>query len=108
MAISFYLDAHISPKVARELRHRGIDVLAARDVDMLDSSDAEHLALAHRQGRVMCTQDKDYLILNALGTPHSGIAFAKQGTPIGQMVNWLSLIHQVYDAQDMVGRVERL
>ncbi|MBZ0283880.1 MAG: DUF5615 family PIN-like protein [Anaerolineae bacterium] len=68
-AISLYLDENISPKIAVQLRRRGIDVVTAHDADALGDSDINHLKRAVRMERVLCTHDVDYLILDAEGSP---------------------------------------
>lgn len=37
---------------------------------------------------------------------HAGIAFAPQGTSIGEIIRGLMLIHQILEADDMIGHVE--
>lgn len=75
------LDAHISgPQVARALRDRGHDVLAADEERELDGTDDEQLlTLAAEQGRVMITFDvKDFTVLAQRwaegGRTHAGLA----------------------------------
>ena len=62
--VRFQLDEHVSPAIARALRRRGIDAITAREADLLGAPDAEPLAHAHAQGRVMVTQDDDFLSLH--------------------------------------------
>ncbi len=60
-------------------------------------------------GRVLITHDRDFLRLHGAGMPHSGIAYCDQGTrTIGELVSVLTLIFEVYDATELVGRVEYL
>jgi hypothetical protein len=73
---------------------------------MLGASDADQLALAQNQERVILTQDDDFLRLHAQGQAHSGIVYARQPTPIGDMLRGLMLIYQVLDADEMKGHVE--
>ena len=95
--------------IARELRKEGIDVVTATDTGLRGRSDAEHLTHAHTTGRVMVTQDRDYLRLDSVGQQHNGIAYCRQGTrSIGEIVDALMAIHEVYEAEEMVGRVEYL
>ena len=46
--------------------------------------------------------------LHARGTGHSGIVYARQQTPVGDMVRGLMLIYQVLDASEMQNHVEFL
>ena len=75
---------------------------------MLAASDKEHLALAVRERRVLFTQDADFLRLHAANIPHSGIAYAPQQTPIGNIVRGLMLIYQILEPEDMLNHIEFL
>jgi hypothetical protein len=67
------------------------------------------LPLGLTTGRVVFTQDEDFLRLNAAGVEHRGIAFCYQQTrSIGQIIAGLLLIWEVYEPGEMVGRVEFL
>lgn len=59
--IRYYTDEHVAKAVIRGLRRRGVDVLTAPEADMLQAPDGEHLRLAATQGRVVVTQDDDFL-----------------------------------------------
>jgi hypothetical protein len=106
--IQFYMDEHVPTAVTAGLRLRDVDVLTAQEADMLAASDKDHLALAVRERRVLFTQDADFLRLHATGMLHSGIAYAPQQTPIGNIVRGLMLIYQVLEPEDMVNHVEFL
>ena len=73
---------------------------------MLGASDEVHLAT--RQGRIVFTQDADFLRLHAAGIDHSGIVYASQQTSIGEVIRGLVLIHQVLDDEEMRRHVEFL
>lgn len=106
--VRFYTDEHVSRAVVRGLRLRGIDVLTPPEAGMLGASDEAHLERARREGRVIYTQDSDFLVLDARGTPHAGIVYAPQGKPIREVLDWLILLHGVMEAEKMVGRVQYL
>lgn len=106
--VRFYTDEHVSPAVIKGLRSRGADVQTSKDADMLGASDEEHLVLASRRGRVVFTQDDDFLKLHAKGFHHSGIVYARQHTPVGDVIRGLMLIYHVLDADDMRNHVEFL
>jgi predicted nuclease of predicted toxin-antitoxin system len=106
--IRLYTDEHVAQAVIRGLRQRGIDVLSVPEADMRGARDEEHLALAYRQGRVVFTQDADFLRLAAAGNNHAGIVYASQQTSIGEIIRGLVLIHQVLAAEEMSGRIEYL
>jgi hypothetical protein len=104
--IKFYADVHIARAVADGLGRHGIDFVMGVDVGLAEAEDRIHLAKAHREGRVLITQDEDFLSFHADGEPHSGIAYFPQGTRIGHMVSMLLLLYKVDTAAGMRGRVE--
>jgi hypothetical protein len=46
--------------------------------------------------------------LHAAGVAHAGIVYTPQGTPIGDIIRGLMLIHQVLEPEDMKDHVEYL
>ena len=104
--IRWYMDEHAPRAVAQGLRRRGVDVQTTQEAGMLHAPDDLQLSYATSQGRAVFTQDDDFLALAAVSTVHAGIAYAPQGTSIGQLVRGLMLITEIYDAEEMVGRVE--
>jgi predicted nuclease of predicted toxin-antitoxin system len=106
--IKYYTDEHVALAVIRGLRRRGIDVVSAIDAAMGGAADLEHVEFACQQERVLFTQDADFLRLHASGLRHTGIVYARQGMPIGEMIRGLVLIQQVLDTEDMQDFVEFL
>lgn len=106
--IRFYTDEHVSRAVIYGLRKRGVDVLTVPEAGMLEALDEEHLAFARQEERVTFTQDADFLRLHAHGMPHSGIVYAPQGMPVGDVIKGLKLIQDVLESEDMQGQVEYL
>lgn len=106
--IRFYADEHVANAVVRGLRQRGVDVLTVLEAGMLGASDAEHLRRARSEGRVMFTQDNDFLRLHAAGVDHSGIVYAPQQTSVMDIIRGLMVIYQVLDAEEMHGQIEFL
>lgn len=104
--IRFYTDEHIQKAVIRGLHQRGVDVLTTVEASMLGADDEEHLERALSEGRVIFTQDEDFLTLHAANQPHAGIVYTPQQTSIGDSIRGLMLIYQVLDAEDMQGHVE--
>jgi predicted nuclease of predicted toxin-antitoxin system len=106
--VRFYTDEHVARAVVDGLRQRGVDVLTVAEAGALGASDAEHLAKANADGRVMFSHDADFLRLHAEGAQHAGIVYAAQGTSTGDIIRGLMLIHQVLGAEDMRDHVEFL
>jgi predicted nuclease of predicted toxin-antitoxin system len=106
--IRFYTDEHVARAVVRGLRQRGVDVITVPEADLLGASDEEHLGRARAEGRVVFTQDEDFLRLHAAGAEHAGIAYARHGLSVGEIIRGLMLIYQVLEPEDMTGHVEYL
>lgn len=106
--LRYLTDENVSRAVILGLRQRGVDVLSIPDAGMIAASDEEILSFALAQGRVIFTQDDDFLRLAASGEPHAGIAYAHQSTPTGDVIRGLMLIYQVLAAEEMRNQVEFL
>lgn len=81
-------------------------MLTTPEAKRMGEADADHLDFARRTGRVLFTQDDDFLALHAAGAEHAGIVYAAQHTPVGRIVSGLVLVHDVMEPGEMVGRVE--
>ena len=68
--VKFYMDEHVPPAATHGLRLRGIDVLTTKEAGMLGASDEAQLHLAAGQGRVLFSQDEDFLALHQQGVSH--------------------------------------
>lgn len=104
--IQFYTDEHVAGAVVRGLRLRGVVLLTTPEAKRMGKTDEEHLDFARETGRVLFTQDDDFLALHAAGTEHAGIVYAPQHTPVGRIVLGLLLVHGVMMPSDMLGRIE--
>ncbi len=108
-AISLYLDEHLSPMIASQLRRHNITVYTLQELNSLGDTDINHLTRAVKMGCVLCTCDADYLRLAAEGIEHTGIVFGNQFKhDIGAWVKALILVHAVYSAEDMKNHIEYL
>lgn len=108
-AISLYLDENLTPKIAAQLRAKGIDVVTVLELDLTGDTDENHLVRATQMGRVLVTADVDFLRLAADGMEHAGIVFGVQeDNTIGDWVKALELVCFVYTAEDMRNHVEYL
>ena len=107
--IRFHLDENCPRALAVGLRRRGIDVTSTPEAGLLEATDELQTAHAHSAGRIIFTQDEDFLAIHASGTPHPGIAYSKKDSrSIGEIIRGLILIWEVYDLDDMAGRIEYL
>jgi predicted nuclease of predicted toxin-antitoxin system len=107
--IRFHLDEHCAHAIAEGLRRRGIDVTTSTDAGLLHAPDDEHVRFGIAQGRVIFTEDDDFLALATRGIPHAGIAYCHQQTRgIGEIIDAIILIWEVCEPEEMIGRVEYL
>jgi uncharacterized protein with PIN domain len=108
-AIRLYLDENLNPKIAEQLRRRGVDAVSARELGALGHADIDHLKRATEMNRVLVTADQDFLRLAAQGIQFAGIVFGVQENhSLGDWVNSLELICFVYEPEEMVNHVEYL
>jgi hypothetical protein len=107
--IRFHLDEHCDPAIAAGLRLHRVDVTTTPQAGLLHAEDEDHIAYAMQTGRVVFTQDQDFLRLHAASVEHRGIAFCyQQCRSIGQIIAGLLLIWEIYEPEEMVNRVEFL
>jgi predicted nuclease of predicted toxin-antitoxin system len=107
--IRFYLDENVDKQVAVGLRTRGVDVQTPSAAGNLGREDQEHLVYARDEGRVIITQDADFLRLHAQGQHHAGIVYYKPQTrTIKQILRRLLLIYEVLQSEDMQDHIEYL
>jgi hypothetical protein len=105
--IRFHLDENCARAIAIGLRRHGIDVTTTPDAGLLGAIDEEQAAYALPQGRVIFTQDQDFLRIHALAVPHAGIAYCeKDARSIGEIIDGLNLIWDVLEPEEMANRVE--
>ncbi len=106
--VKFYTDENVSRAVVMGLRRRGVDVLTVAEAGNLGASDEEIFRMARDAERVIFTQDDDFLRLAATASDHRGIVYTAQENTVGEIIRGLMLIHQVLEAEEMVGQVEFL
>lgn len=107
--IRFHLDENSTGAIADGLRRLGIDVTTTPEAGLLGAADEDQLAYALARGRMVLTHDKDLLRLHAAGVSHAGIAFCrKDARTIGEIVQALALIWDIYDPDEMANHVEFL
>ena len=103
----FQLDEHLSHAIARSAAQQGIDIVTAGEAGTVGLPDDLLLAHCRTEGRILVTNDRDFMRLHRRGAPHAGIVFWKQGDfSIGQVAAFLTLLEGVYAPDEMVDRVE--
>lgn len=107
--IRFHLDENCPRALATALRRRGIDVTTTPEAGLREADDEAQRAYAFAERRVLFTQDEDFLGIAASGAPHPGIVYCRKDTrSLGEMVRALALLWEVYDADELIGRIEFL
>jgi hypothetical protein len=115
MTIRLYFDEDtMRHSLVRALRSRGIDVITALDASMIERPDADHLAYASSQSRVLCSSNSgDFYRLHtellAIGKSHAGIILiAQQRYTVGDQMRRILKLIAVRSAADMRDCVEFL
>lgn len=105
----FLLDEHVPRAVADGLRRRDIDVFTIIDAGLRSESDADILAWAAANHRVVVTFDSDFLTLHTESPDHAGIVWCHyRKSSVRQIIEHLSLINAVLAPEDLAGKIEFL
>ena len=105
-SVRYYVDEHVGSSIVHGMRRRGVDVMTVTEAGMCGRNDEAQLEFALNTGRVIVTQDRDFLRLAASGASHAGIVYTPQGAPISTIVSGLLLIYSVLSAEEMIDSVE--
>lgn len=113
MSLKLYFDVHVRAAVTDGLRLRKVDVLTAQEDDASRMDDPDLLNRAGDLGRVVFTQDQDFLAeayrRQVSGESFVGVIYAHQlHVTVGQCVTDLELLASVYEPEDMANNVEYL
>jgi len=106
VSLLLYMDHHVPGPVTHGLRKRGVQVLTAFEDGRANAPDNELLARAMELGRIVFTQDDDFLVLadqwNKEGRHFAGIVYAHQlRVTIGQIIADLRLIVEAVTADEI-------
>ena len=113
MSLSFYLDYHVPAAITNGLRQMQVNVLTVAEDGRADWDDDRLLERALELGRVVFTQDCDFLVLAArwqqARREFAGIVYGHQlRVTVGGAVRDLALIASVMTQSEMRNRVEFL
>jgi hypothetical protein len=102
----YVVDEHISDAVVQGLRRAGINVLKFHDAGRRGLDDAQQMAWAFVEGRVIITHDDDYIVLARRDVRCAGIAYCDQHKydtrgVLRELRRW----HAELSAEDWVNRV---
>ncbi len=100
--IRLYFDENMPEAVATQLASLGIDVLTTQKAERGGTGDLAQLRFATSLGRVICSQDKDFLILARTHPVHCGIVFVQhKSQKFGTMHKALRELHKKETAESM-------
>lgn len=109
MPLPVLLDVHVPISVTDAIRRAAIDAVTAQEADLALADDERLLEAARMAGRVLVTQDADFLEIvprwGAEGRPCGGVIFARQGTAIGLLIDDLILCLEVLSIDEVADRV---
>ncbi len=110
MTLALYMDHHVKWPVTAGLRRRGVDVLTAFEDGAHTMADPDLLDRATALGRVLVTQDEDFLreagLRQQQGIPFAGVIYTHQlGITIGTFVTDLELIATIFEPPDIANQV---
>ena len=113
--LRLYMDEDsMEEALVRALGTRGLDVLTAQAAGMIERNDADHLAFATRERRVLCTHNVgDFWALHeevlSQGRHHSGIILMpQQRYSTGEQLRRLLHLASALSADEMIDRAEFL
>jgi hypothetical protein len=106
VSLPLYMDHHVRGAATKGLRRRGIDVLTAFEDGRAAAPDEQLLARATELGRVMFTQDDDFLAVadnwQRTSRHFAGLVYAHQlQATVGQIVADLQLILEATTLDEM-------
>ncbi len=106
--IRFHLDENCPKALAAALRRYGIEVTTTPEAGLLGEIDEQQAAYALSEGRILVTQDRDFLRI-AASVSHAGIAYCEKDTrSLGEILTALVFIWEIYEPEEMVNRIEYL
>ena len=110
MSLRLYMDHHVPRAITTGLRVRGVDVLTTQEDGTQTLEDAALLDRADELGRVLFTQDDDFLAEAARRVQERrmfpGIIYAHQlRVSIGQCVRDLELMAKLGNPEELANQV---
>lgn len=110
MSVALYADENVNRAIIQGLRMRGVDILSVQDEGLRGLGDDEVLNRVTQLGRVLFTQDDDFLTIaearRTAGARFAGIVYAHQmRLTIGQCVADLEIVAGVLTWEDLESRV---
>ncbi|MBC8123911.1 MAG: DUF5615 family PIN-like protein [Gemmatimonadaceae bacterium] len=109
MSVTFYFDECANGEIVKRLRIRQVDVLTVQEDGKSGSTDVDVLERACELGRVLFTQDEDFLSEVArrqrAWLPFTGVLYAHPRTNIGECAEDLNLIAKAMKPTELAGEI---
>lgn len=109
MSLSFYMDHHVPSAITNGLRERGINVLTAFQDNAHEMEDSRLLDRATKLGRILFTQDTDFLgeadLRQRNGIYFAGIVYSHQRLNFGTCISHLEILAKAGVPQDFENRL---
>lgn len=106
------MDVHVHRAITIGLRRRNVDVLTAQEDGSDELEDPDLLQRATKLGRVLFTQDHDFLDLPyqllAQGIETGGAIYTAQERPIGVCVEELHLMSELVEPSELANLCVKL
>jgi Domain of unknown function (DUF5615) len=108
--LSVYMDVHIPLAITEGLRRRQVGVLTSQEDGAAEADDQPLLVRATELGRILFTQDEDFLRIAAEWQRSErmffGIVYAhEQGASLGRLVEDIELLATCCDPEELANRV---
>lgn len=107
-----YADENVKAAIVAGLRQHGMDIVTAQERGQRRTDDEILLATATAEGRLLLTNDADFLRIHgewmAVGRGHAGIVYWPQDRPVGDVVRCLFQYAVQTDAADAADAVKYL
>jgi Domain of unknown function (DUF5615) len=113
MTVSLYMDEQVPLAITEGLRRRGVDVITVQEDARRSYPDEALLDRARELGRIMFSQDEDFLIeaarRQAEGIDFIGVIYARQtAASVGVCIHDLELIAKATDIEDCFNQIQYL
>lgn len=105
--LRYYFDEDIKAPIAEQLQARGIDVLTAQKAGRAGKKilDPDQLAFATSLGRVIVTEDSNFIPLAYSQLSHAGVIRLQANLTIGKAIEELEVAAKVMEPEEMLNQL---
>lgn len=107
--LSLLCDEHIPYPVIEGLKRRGLDAISVQEIGLSSEEDIKILDKARNDGRIIYTQDADFLRLHQTGHNHGGIIYHHPlAYSIGETIRKVMLLCEITLPEEIKGTIRFL